>query len=127
MEVLSKSIHDVPSLPGEYWQWRGEQVYYVKAGVENPTKPPLLLVHGFGASTDHWRKNIHILKENYQVWAIDLMGFGRSGKPPWEYNGILWRQQLNDFIQEKNRKTHHPSRKLPRWLCLPLHRCRVSG
>lgn len=99
MEVLSQSIHNVPSLPGNYWQWRGEKIYYVKAGLENPSKPPLILVHGFGASTDHWRKNIHILKENYQVWAIDLLGFGRSGKPPWEYNGILWREQLNDFIQ----------------------------
>ncbi|MBF2058217.1 MAG: alpha/beta fold hydrolase [Cyanobacterium sp. T60_A2020_053] len=100
MTLTVESIHDVPSLPGEYWLWRGEKIYYVKAGKTNPEKPPLLLVHGFGASTDHWRKNIHQLQEKYQVWAIDLLGFGRSAKPPWEYNGMLWQDQLNDFITE---------------------------
>ena len=83
-----------------YWQWRGHSIYYVKAGEKQPTKPPLLLVHGFGASTDHWRKNIARLKQDFQVWAIDLLGFGRSAKPNLEYSGNLWRDQLNDFINE---------------------------
>lgn len=85
---------------GNYWQWREQPIYYVQAG-DNPTHPPLLLVHGFGASTDHWRKNIEELQEHFQVWAIDLVGFGRSAKPQWQYSGDLWRAQLTDFIQEK--------------------------
>ena len=93
------SIHHVSSIPGKYWQWRDHSIYYVQAG-ENADKPPLLLVHGFGASTDHWRKNIAQLQDNFQVYAIDLLGFGRSAKPNLEYSGNLWRDQLHDFITE---------------------------
>jgi pimeloyl-ACP methyl ester carboxylesterase len=60
----------------------------------------LLLVHGFGASTDHWRKNITGLCQDFEVFAIDLLGFGRSAKPKLQYSGDLWRDQLHDFISE---------------------------
>lgn len=88
------------SIPGAYWQWREQPIYYVRAGERHPERPPLLLVHGFGASTDHWRKNIVGLSKDFEVWAIDLLGFGRSAKPNWQYSGDLWRDQLNDFIVE---------------------------
>ncbi|BAZ27621.1 alpha/beta hydrolase fold protein [Cylindrospermum sp. NIES-4074] len=87
-------------IPGNYWQWRGHNVYYVQAGEKQPQRPPLLLVHGFGASTDHWRKNITGLSQDFEVFAIDLLGFGRSAKPKLQYSGDLWRDQLNDFISE---------------------------
>lgn len=87
-------------IPGQYWQWRGHNVYYVQAGAAQTQRPPLLLVHGFGASTDHWRKNITELSADFQVFAIDLLGFGRSAKPNLQYSGDLWRDQLHDFISE---------------------------
>ena len=85
---------------GQYWQWRDHQIHYVQAGSSQENKPPLLLVHGFGASTDHWRKNIDQLQAEFQVWAIDLLGFGRSAKPNLQYSGSLWRDQLQDFATE---------------------------
>ncbi|MBD1902948.1 alpha/beta fold hydrolase [Trichocoleus sp. DQ-A3] len=85
-------------IPGTYWQWRGQSIYYVRSGQPQTERPPLLLIHGFGASTDHWRKNITELSQDFEVWAIDLLGFGRSAKPEWEYGGDLWRDQLYDFI-----------------------------
>lgn len=87
-------------IPGNYWQWRGHSIYYVRAGEPQPQRPPLLLVHGFGASTDHWRKNISELCKDFQVFAIDLLGFGRSAKPKLEYGADLWRDQLYDFITQ---------------------------
>ncbi|MEH2153686.1 alpha/beta fold hydrolase [Nostoc sp.] len=87
-------------IPGKYWQWRGHNVYYVRAGEKQTQRPPLLLVHGFGASTDHWRKNITGLCQDFEVFAIDLLGFGRSAKPKLQYSGDLWRDQLHDFISE---------------------------
>ncbi|RCJ25456.1 alpha/beta hydrolase [Nostoc sp. ATCC 43529] len=87
-------------IPGKYWQWRGHNVYYVRAGEKQGQRPPLLLVHGFGASTDHWRKNITGLCQDFEVFAIDLLGFGRSAKPKLQYSGDLWRDQLHDFISE---------------------------
>ncbi|MGK7888990.1 MAG: alpha/beta fold hydrolase [Leptolyngbyaceae cyanobacterium] len=96
-----------------YWQWQGHSIHYVHATADQPTNPvvsektiqpsppSLLLVHGFGASTDHWRKNIAELKEHFDVWAIDLLGFGRSGKPDITYSSDVWCDQLHHFITEK--------------------------
>ncbi|MBD0302688.1 MAG: alpha/beta fold hydrolase [Tolypothrix sp. T3-bin4] len=90
----------ITPIPGKYWQWRGHNVNYVLAGEKQAKRPPLLLVHGFGASTDHWRKNITGLCQDFEVFAIDLLGFGRSAKPKLQYSGDLWRDQLHDFISE---------------------------
>ncbi|MBD2175629.1 alpha/beta fold hydrolase [Pseudanabaena sp. FACHB-1998] len=87
-------------IAGQYWLWREQKIYYVSAG-KNTQRPPLLLIHGFGASTDHWRKNIAELSQEFEVYAIDLLGFGRSQKPAWQYSGDLWRDQLHDFIDQK--------------------------
>jgi pimeloyl-ACP methyl ester carboxylesterase len=62
------------------------------------TGKPLVLIHGFGASIGHWRKNIPVLAEaGYRVFAIDLLGFGGSDKPVLDYTLELWQQQLKDF------------------------------
>lgn len=98
MEITS--LETAASIPGNYWQWRGHQIYYLKARKQSTNKPPLLLIHGFGASTDHWRKNIAQLQTDFEVWAIDLLGFGRSAKAALQYSGDLWRDQLHDFITE---------------------------
>lgn len=96
---------DAPSLPGTYWQWQGESIYYVRTAQGDATslpanRPPLLLIHGFGASTDHWRKNIAELQADFEVWAIDLLGFGRSSKPNRTYDGQLWQEQVRTFIAD---------------------------
>ena len=60
-----------------------------------------MLVHGFGASTDHWRHNIPVLSESHSVYALDLLGFGRSAKPGnLSYGGALWRDQLVHYVRE---------------------------
>jgi pimeloyl-ACP methyl ester carboxylesterase len=106
-------------IPGQYWQWRGHNVYYVQAGGSQTQRPPLLLVHGFGASTDHWRKNITELSADFQVFVIDLLGFGRSAKPKLQYSGDLWRDQLHDFISEViGQKTILAGNSLGGYACL---------
>lgn len=89
-----------PAQNGAYWPWRGYQVHYTKAGDANahPERPPLVLIHGFGASTDHWRKNVAELQSDFEVYALDLIGFGRSSKPSSGYSPDLWRDQIADFI-----------------------------
>jgi pimeloyl-ACP methyl ester carboxylesterase len=89
----------VASVTGSYWRWREYSIYYVRAG-QRSDRPPLLLVHGFGASTDHWRKNVAGLSQEFEVWAIDLLGFGRSTKANTQYGADLWRDQLHEFITE---------------------------
>ena len=44
--------------------WRGHRVQYTTAGCG----PPIVLVHGFGASSRHWRFNIGVLAaQGYKV------------------------------------------------------------
>ncbi|MFN9316687.1 MAG: alpha/beta fold hydrolase, partial [Microcystis sp.] len=51
------------------WTWQGHTIPYTVRGEGQP----LVLIHGFGASIGHWRKNIPVLAENgYQVYALDL-------------------------------------------------------
>lgn len=85
-----------------YWDWQGHRIYFVHAPSNREHQarqtPPLLLIHGFGASTDHWRKTIEGLSGEFDVWAIDLLGFGRASKPDITYSTDLWCEQLHDFI-----------------------------
>ncbi|MEM8505147.1 MAG: alpha/beta fold hydrolase, partial [Cyanobacteria bacterium P01_D01_bin.1] len=101
-------VSPVPLIPpaynGAYWNWSGYRIHYVHAGeaarTEHPERPPLLFIHGFGASTDHWRKNISGLQNQFEVYAIDLIGFGRSSKPSSGYSPQLWRDQISTFIKD---------------------------
>ncbi|MEM1425627.1 MAG: alpha/beta fold hydrolase [Cyanobacteria bacterium P01_H01_bin.130] len=87
-----------PAFVCQTWQWRGYSIRYTAHG----TGEPLVLLHGFGASLDHWRKNIPaIADQGYQVFALDLLGFGRSQKPALKYSMDLWRDLVLDFWAEK--------------------------
>ncbi|NJM69901.1 MAG: alpha/beta fold hydrolase [Scytonema sp. RU_4_4] len=83
------------------WIWQGFPICYQTQGT---TGPAIILVHGFGASWWHWRKNIPILAEHCRVYALDLIGFGASAKPkPNEgivYTIETWGQQVADFCRE---------------------------
>ena len=76
------------------WNWQGYKIQYTVMG----TGTPLVLVHGFGASMGHWRKNIPVLAAGgYRVFAIDLLGFGGSDKPALDYTMEVWEKLLKDF------------------------------
>ena len=65
----------------------------------------VLLIHGFGASTDHWRFNIPEISSKFEVHAIDLLGFGKSPKPnDVEYSGALWKDQVVAYVKEVIKK-----------------------
>lgn len=49
-------------------------------------RPPLLLVHGFMTSSYSWRYVFEALARDYSVYAPDLPGAGRSGKPDTSYH-----------------------------------------
>lgn len=79
------------------WTWRARQIKYTVMG----SGKPLLLIHGFGASIGHWRKNIPALaQQGYRVFALDLLGFGGSSKPAVNYTLELWQEQIVDFWSE---------------------------
>jgi pimeloyl-ACP methyl ester carboxylesterase len=42
---------------------------------------PVVLAHGGSGSWTHWIKTIPVLKQHYEVWAVDLPGLGDSAMP----------------------------------------------
>ena len=76
------------------WDWRGYDIKYVAYG----EGPPIVLLHGFGASIGHWRKNIPALAQaGHRVYALDLLGFGDSDKPDLNYTLEFWVKLIHDF------------------------------
>ena len=88
------------------WNFLNYPIHTVSAKPKNTSKEfAILLVHGFGASTDHWRFNIPVLSNQYEIHAIDLLGFGKSPKPEdVEYSGSLWKDQVIAYVKEKIKK-----------------------
>ncbi|ONK65482.1 uncharacterized protein A4U43_C07F37560 [Asparagus officinalis] len=93
-----------PEVRTGMWNWRGYRIRYQYAGKDGPA---LVLIHGFGANSDHWRKNISYLAKTSRVYSIDLIGYGYSDKPnPREfkvnsfYTFETWASQLNDFCAD---------------------------
>jgi len=59
----------------------GVRIHYQEKG----TGTPLLLIHGFTSSVFSWKDVFEPLSKNFHVIAVDLKGFGFSGKPDGDY------------------------------------------
>jgi len=84
------------------WVWRGWQTRYSYLRARerlDSDLPPLILIHGFGASIEHWRNNIPTIAQDRTVYALDLLGFGASRKADTDYSAALWTEQVHDFWQ----------------------------
>jgi pimeloyl-ACP methyl ester carboxylesterase len=85
------------------WVWRGWQTRYsylrAKQELAPNTTLPIIFIHGFGASIEHWRNNLPAIAQNHTVYALDLLGFGASRKADTEYSAALWTEQVYDFWQ----------------------------
>lgn len=83
------------------WLWRGHEICYQQTGDRGPA---VVLIHGFGASWGHWRKNLPVLGQESRCYAIDLIGFGASAKPEpgttVDYTFDTWAAQVADFCRE---------------------------
>ncbi len=88
---------------GQYYNWKYGNIFYTKTG----NGSPVLLIHDTDstASTIEWHKIISRLAKKHTVYAIDLLGCGRSDKPALEYTNYLYTQMILSFmadvIQEK--------------------------
>ncbi|MGB3535583.1 MAG: alpha/beta fold hydrolase [Microcoleaceae cyanobacterium] len=84
------------------WVWRGWRIRYTYVRSRQPAQPaqpPIILLHGFGASIGHWRQNFEQLSQHHTVYALDLLGFGASEKAITAYNVSLWVDLVDDFWQ----------------------------
>ncbi|WP_347252119.1 alpha/beta hydrolase [Legionella sp.] len=58
----------------------------------------LVLIHGLGASLEHWYQLAPLLAENYKLILLDLPGAGRSSKPKLHYSISFYLELLEQFM-----------------------------
>lgn len=58
----------------------------------------LLLVHGLGTTAKGWIKNIPALSKEHRVIAVDLPGYGKSGKGDFKYSMSFHAQVLTELL-----------------------------
>lgn len=77
-------------------EWRGHRVAYTRHGAGTP----VLLVHGIyaGASSYEWRHAVDALAERHTVYALDLLGFGRSARPKLRYTPAMYQAFLAEVM-----------------------------
>lgn len=82
------------SLPSKTVQSNGHTIFYTVKGEGNP----LVLIHGYGASMWVWEKQIDLLSRYYQVYALDVLGYGFSDRPKISYNARTYVDILKTFM-----------------------------
>ena len=74
--VLAKIEDFAP--PEEFIDAAGIKTHFSQRGDHGA---PVVLGHGFGASTYTWKGNSDALAKNHRVYAFDMKGFGLTAKP----------------------------------------------
>jgi pimeloyl-ACP methyl ester carboxylesterase len=86
-----------------HWLWHGQSCHWRVLGEAH--RPAIVLVHGFGAGSGHWRRNAAVLASaGWCVYGIDLIGFGSSSQPGHHrrrpLDNRLWARQLQCFLEQ---------------------------
>ncbi|EDV25477.1 expressed hypothetical protein [Trichoplax adhaerens] len=66
---------------------------------KDKNKTPLLMLHGFGGGVGLWAQNIDYLSQNRTLYAIDLLGFGRSSRPKFDNDPTLVEKRFIESIE----------------------------
>lgn len=94
----------------QFWQWYSEfgpiAVHYNEYGEGDNH---LVLLHGFRSHSYTWQKIAEPLATmGHHVWAIDLVGFGLSDKPPHaSYHVDFFARQIHDFMEDQGIEKAH--------------------
>ncbi len=96
----------------QFWNWRNYEIAWQLEETDNNSEIAIVLIHGFGASKDHWRFNQKNIGSIAPCYALDLIGFGDSSQPNsrisyekktsrnFNYCFANWSQQVYDFCKE---------------------------
>jgi pimeloyl-ACP methyl ester carboxylesterase len=66
--------------------------------------PPVVLIHGLGASAFSWKQTIPALSPHFTTYAVDLLGFGRSSPAPagFDFTVPAQAEAVRAFMQEQH-------------------------
>jgi pimeloyl-ACP methyl ester carboxylesterase len=101
--LQSAELEDYPTHYGFYREIEplfNSPLFYLQTGLKS--KPPILLIHGLGdAASKDWLNVIPELEKDYQVFALDLPGFGLSKGQYFEYSPHNYSLIIDWFIATK--------------------------
>ncbi len=86
---------------------QGIDIAYREAG--DPTKPTVVLLHGFPTSSHMFRNLIPVIGVKYHVLAPDYPGFGASAMPmlrEFDYSFANFAEVIDTFLTRKNVKSY---------------------
>ena len=89
----------------QYVQVDGYKIHYFEArpataSGAQPSGHPLVLIHGLGSHGEDWSGMIPSLAaRGFHVYALDLLGYGRSAHPDVDYSIQLQEKTVADFMQ----------------------------
>lgn len=94
LSTVKDTFHNTQN---NYYEWRFGKIRYTKKG----SGSPLLLVHDLtvGSCGYEFHKITDQLAKQYEVYTIDMLGYGLSDKPNMTYTSFLYVQLLTDFIK----------------------------
>jgi pimeloyl-ACP methyl ester carboxylesterase len=80
------------------YAWIGGEISYQVLGEGDP----IVLVHSFGPGHDseEWHTVAEMLAQSNRVFALDLLGWGLSSRPPLAYDGELYMALIRDFLHD---------------------------
>jgi len=81
---------------GKRYPIRGHEIFVIDLHPAREIVEPLLIVHGFPASSFDWRRVVDELATDRRVVLLDLLGYGLSNKPDQRYS--LFEQA--DIVEE---------------------------
>jgi pimeloyl-ACP methyl ester carboxylesterase len=78
VETMTRARLAFGGFHNEYTTIRGNRIHYYEGG----SGAPVVLVHGLGSRAEDWANLMPQLKQaGFHVYAIDLLGYGRSARP----------------------------------------------
>ena len=75
------------------WLDDGNYIYCIQCG--DPSKQPLVLIHGYLGSGVIFFKILKYLTDHFYVITIDMLGMGRSSRPEWKAVTV---EEAEDFF-----------------------------
>lgn len=80
------------------YAWKHGEISFQRLG----QGPPLVCLHSFGSGHDseEWRELAEFLARDFEVFAPDFLGWGRSEKPNRTYDGELYIELVRDFLED---------------------------
>lgn len=104
LRVLSESARRSAGLERRVVEVGSHRIVYLEGG----SGPPVVLLHGFGATKDLWNTVAARLTPHFRVIAPDLPGFGESSfLEPERYDGERQAARLRAFLAEIGVDEHH--------------------